>query len=95
MFFALVLTHLARIEDRFSFRGKSSAARILGTRTECGTMDSGHVFNRNEENVTVCGQKYAQVGLFLDCYHWKCFLSRSVAFLGKLSHQYGCRSLES
>ena len=40
MFFALVFTHLARIEDRFSFRGKSSAARILGTRTECGTMEA-------------------------------------------------------
>ena len=40
MFFALVFNHLARIEDRFSFRGKSSAARILGTRTECGTMEA-------------------------------------------------------
>ena len=40
MFFALVFNHLARIEDRFSFRGKSSAARILGTRTKCGTMEA-------------------------------------------------------
>ena len=94
MFFALVFTHLARIENRFNFRGKSSAARILGTRTECGKMEAIFLTEMGE-NVTVCGQKYAQVGLFLDCYHWKCFLSRSVALLRKLSHQYSCRSLES
>ena len=57
--------------------------------------NGGHIFNGNGGNVTVCGKKYAQVGLFLSCYNWKCFLARSVAFLGKLSHQYSSRSLES
>ena len=94
MFFALVFTHLARIEDRFSFRGKSSATTILGTRTECGKMEAIFLTEMGKMLQFVV-KNMRKLDCFLGCYHWKCFLSRSVAFLGKLSHQYSCRSLES
>ena len=67
MFFGLVFTHLARIEDRFSFRGKSSAARILGTRTRCCIL-AAMFSTANGENVTVCGKKYGQIEMFYSYY---------------------------
>ena len=87
--FFTTFTCFARIENRLNFPGKTSAARILGTRNQCSAMEAMIInckwglWSRLREN-----------GPFYRCYPWKGFIPRSLAYLDKLNRKYSCKSLE-
>ena len=76
------------------FRGNSSAARILGTRTHCCGMEAMIIDGKMRRKCQSLWSKPPENGLLYNCYKWKCYVPRSVAFLSKFIHRYSCKSLE-
>ena len=75
------------------FRGKSSAAKILGTKTHCCAMEA-MIIEIEEKMVKFRSAKLPADGLFYYYYQWKYYVPRSVAFVGKLIRRCSCNSLE-
>ena len=83
-----------RVQARVNlfFRGKSRAAKILGTRIHCCAMEVV-IIEIEEKMVNFVGKTSCKWTILLN-YQWKYDVPRSVAFVAKLIHRCSCKSLE-